>query len=114
MTLFLAIVCGLCICPSLFVFMILHCMRMQIRSEHDPSHVDDEDDTDSTAHQEVPVTGLVKDAVPSQNLEVTVINSLIYSLYSTVAKESAHTQLKLVSWLCHACGIGIISSGNSN
>ena len=68
---------------------------MQTHSEHDPSHVDGRDDTDSTAHQEVPVAGLVKNAVPSQSLEVTVINLLIYSLYSTVAKESTHTQLVL-------------------
>ena len=78
MTLFFVILCGVCMCTSLFLF--LHAMHMQIHSEHDPSQGGDE--RDGTAHQDVPVAGPVKDAVPSQSLEVTVINMLIFPCIS--------------------------------
>ena len=57
-------------------------MHMQIHSEHDPSQGGDEHD--ATAHRNVPVARPVKDAVPSQSLEVTLINMLIFPCILTV------------------------------
>ena len=81
MKLFLDILCGMCSVPHCF-FLLLHCIYSQIHSELDPSHVEGEDDHDSTAHQEMPVVELVQDAAPSQSLEVT--GSIIYVLYMYV------------------------------
>ena len=54
-------------------------MYVQTHFERDPSHVESGHDHDSTtADQEMPVVGSVKDAAPSQSLEVTVINMLIF------------------------------------
>ena len=80
MTLFLVILRGIamfvCVphCLSLFVYYIY----AQTHSEHVPSHVEGGDDRDSTAHQEMLVVELVQDAAPSQSLEVTVSNMLIF------------------------------------
>ena len=50
----------------------------QTHSEHVPSHVEGGDDRDSTTHQVMAVVELVQDAAPSQSLEVTVSNMLIF------------------------------------
>ena len=63
-------------------FLFLHAMHMQIQSEHDPSQGGDE--RDATAHENVPVARPVQDAVPSQSLEVTVINMFIFPWILTV------------------------------
>ena len=83
MTLLLAILCGIAtyvrMCSSLFVCLLfVHYIYAQTHSERDPSHVEGGDDRDSTAHQEMPVVELVQDAAPSQSLEVTVSNMLIF------------------------------------
>ena len=52
-------------------------MYAQLHSKHAPSHLEGGDDPDSTAHQDVPVVEPVKDAVPFQILEVTLIDMLI-------------------------------------
>ena len=69
-------------------------MHMQIHSECDPSHREDGEEHDGTAHQDVPVAGPVKDVVPSQCLEVTVSNMLIFPcirIVCCIAEEGART-----------------------
>ena len=69
-------------------------MHMQIHSERDPSHGEDGEERDVTAHQDVHVAGPIKNDVPSQSLEVTVINMLIFTCILTVccmAEEGART-----------------------
>ena len=77
MMLFLAILSGIHVSlfNCLFCCSYTVCMHVQRHSEHDPSHVEDGDDRDSTSHQEMPVGGKV--AAPSQSLEVTIINILL-------------------------------------
>ena len=66
-------------------------MHMQIHSEHDQSHGEGGEERDGTAHQDVPVARPVKDAVPSQSLEVTLSNTClycpVYSLYVVLLRR---------------------------
>ena len=69
-------------------------MHMQIHSECDPSHGEGGEEHDDTAYQDVPVGGSKKDVVPSQSLEVTISNMLIFPCILTVcciAQEGART-----------------------
>lgn len=52
-----------------------HFIHVQIHSERDPSHVEDSDDHDGTAQQEMPAVVPGQDAVPSQSSEVTDTNT---------------------------------------
>ena len=94
-------------------------MHMQIHSECDPSHGEDGEEYDGTAHQDVHVAGPVKDAVPSQSLEVTVINMLIFPcilIVCCIAEESARTYVVEMSAVVMSPmrhGIGTISRVNS-
>ena len=79
---------------SLTVFLCLHCMQMQIHSERDRSHGEDGEEHDGTAHQDVPVAGPIKGAVPSQSLEVTVSNMRMFPcilIVCCIAEEGACT-----------------------
>ena len=82
-------------------------MHMQIHSGDDP---------DSTAHQDVPVAETVKNSVPSQNLEATVSNMLIFPcilIVCCIAEESARTYVVEMSAVVMSPmrhGIGAISS----
>ena len=67
-------------------------MHMQIHSECDRSRGEDGEEHDGTAHQDVPVGGPIKDAVPSQSLKTTVSNMLIFPcilIVCCIAEESA-------------------------
>ena len=51
-----------------------HFIHVQIHPERDPSHVEDSDDHDGTAQQEMPAVVPGQDAVPSQSSEVIDTN----------------------------------------
>ena len=77
-------------------------MHMQIHSERDRSHGEDGEKHDGTVHQDVPVAGPIKDVVPSQSLKVTVINMLmfpVYSLYVVLLQRDGNGQKGLASLL---------------
>lgn len=54
--------------------------------EPDPSHVEEGDGIDASAHQNIPVVGPGQDTVLSQNLEVTA-SIMFISLYGVLLSK---------------------------